>query len=115
MQSDGPVHDTDESAVWTEPAGFGDGMICHEVPSQVSTSVSYKPASLQYPTAVQSDNETQVTEPNWVHNDPVGFGDDTTCQDCESAPATPGGITTAAMTFRTATAYPPPLRTVGFY
>jgi len=45
----------------------------------------------------------------------VGFGDDTTCQDCESAPATPGGITTAAMTFRTATAYPPPLRTVGFY
>jgi len=40
MHWDGDRHDTESSWLNVDPVRLGDGTICHDVPSQVSTSVS---------------------------------------------------------------------------
>jgi hypothetical protein len=75
VQAEAEVHETLNSWLAVEPAGFGVGWIIQRVPFQRSARVACTPApSIEYPTAVQIDDEGHDTPCSALTRAPTGFG-----------------------------------------
>lgn len=81
MQAEAEAHDTLMSWIDVAPAGFGVGWIVQSVPSQRSARVTCTPEpSMEYPTAVQIDEEAHDTPCRSLTLAPAALGVRSTVQ-----------------------------------